>query len=75
MNKIKIDRQAGVVLVFCLVMLLLLTLLGLSGVQSASMQQRMARNARDVNLTFQATAAAIRDAEKFNQWHGTFSSG
>lgn len=64
-NKMKIDRQAGVVLVFCLVMLLLLTLLGLSGVQSTSMQQRMARNARDVNLAFQATEAAITDAERF----------
>jgi|TARA_Y100000310_G_scaffold268350_3_gene280911 type IV pilus assembly protein PilX len=65
MNQKRIDRQAGVVLVFCLVMLLLLTMLGLSGVQSTSMQERMARNARDVNLAFQATEAAIRDAEKF----------
>ncbi len=65
MNHIKIDRQSGVVLVFCLVMLLLLTMLGLSGVQSTSMQQRMARNARDVNMAFQATEAAIRDAEQF----------
>lgn len=67
MDKMKIDQQAGVVLVFCLVMLLLLTMLGLSGVQSTSMQERMARNARDVNLAFQATEAAIRDAEKYLQ--------
>jgi len=29
------------------------------------MQERMARNARDINLAFHATESAIRDAEKF----------
>ena len=65
MNTMKIDRQAGVALVFCLVMLLLLTTLGLSGVQMTSMQERMARNARDVNLAFQAAESAIKDAETY----------
>lgn len=48
-----------------LVMLLILTVLGISSVQSTSMQERMARNAMDANLAFQAAESAIRDAEVF----------
>ncbi|MFT7090568.1 MAG: type IV pilus assembly protein PilX [Candidatus Azotimanducaceae bacterium] len=46
-----------------LVMLLIITVLGLSSVQTTTLQERMARNARDTNLAFQATEAAIKDAE------------
>jgi type IV pilus assembly protein PilX len=57
------DRQGGVVLFMSLIMLLIITVLGLSSVQTTSMQERMARNSRDVNLAFQAAESAIKDAE------------
>jgi len=49
----KQKRQSGVALFISLVMLLILTVLGLSSVQTTSVQERMARNARDTNLAFQ----------------------
>ena len=56
-------RQSGVALFISLVMLLILTVLGLSSVQTTSVQERMARNARDTNLAFQAAESALKDAE------------
>jgi len=58
-------KQDGVVLFMCMVMLLLLTVLGISSVQTTSLQQRMARNANDTNLAFQAAESALRDGEDF----------
>ncbi len=46
-----------------LVMLLLLTILGISSIQTTTLQQRMARNANDANLAFQAAESALRDGE------------
>jgi len=57
------QRQSGIALFMSLVMLLIITILGLSSVQTTTLQERMARNARDTNLAFQATEAAIKDAE------------
>jgi len=63
-NRVSFNRnQSGVALIMSLVMLLIITILGLSSVQTTTLQERMARNARDTNLAFQATEAAIRDAE------------
>ena len=56
-------NQGGVVLFMCLIMLLLLTVMGISSVQTTSLQQRMARNASDTNLAFQAAESALRDGE------------
>ena len=56
-------RQSGVALFISLVMLLILTVLGLSSVQTTTLQERMARNARDTNLAFQAAESAIKEAE------------
>jgi type IV pilus assembly protein PilX len=64
-------NQSGVALFMSLVMLLIITILGLSSVQTTTLQERMARNARDTNLAFQATEAAIKDAETLVE---TFSS-
>ena len=55
--------QAGIVLFMSLVMLLLLTMLGVSSIQTTSLQLRMARNANDGNLAFQAAEVALRDGE------------
>jgi type IV pilus assembly protein PilX len=62
---IRRHRENGVVLFISLVMLLIITVLGLSSVQSTSMQERMARNARDTNLAFQSAESAIKDAEAY----------
>lgn len=55
--------QQGVALIMSLVILLILTILGVSSVQNTSLQERMARNARDSNLAFQAAESAILEAE------------
>ena len=57
------QKQEGIVLFMSLVMLLLLTILGVSSIQTTSLQQRMARNANDGNLAFQAAEVALRDGE------------
>lgn len=64
-------KQSGVVLFISLVMLLILTVLGLSSVQTTTLQERMARNARDTNLAFQAAESAVKDAERLIE---TFTS-
>ena len=56
-------QQQGMALFMSLVMLLIITVLGLSSVQTTSMQERMARNAKDTNLAFNAAESAIKDAE------------
>ena len=57
------QKQEGIVLFMSLVMLLLLTILGVSSIQTTSLQQRMARNANDGTLAFQAAEVALRDGE------------
>lgn len=59
------NRQKGIALFMSLVMLLMLTIMGISSVQTTSLQLRMARNATDSNLAFQASESALRDAEDF----------
>jgi len=56
-------RQQGVALFISLVLLLMLTIIGVSGVQSTSLEVRMARNDHDGLLAFQAAESALRDAE------------
>jgi type IV pilus assembly protein PilX len=56
-------HQSGVVLVVSLIMLLLLTLIGTSGMQTTSLEEKMASNIRDRNLAFQAAESALSAAE------------
>ena len=56
-------RQHGTVLVIGLILLLLMTLIGVTAIQTTSLDERMAGNARDRNLAFQAAEAALRGAE------------
>lgn len=55
--------QSGVVLVVSLIMLLLLTLVGVTGMQTTSLEEKMAGNMRDKNLAFQAAESALKEAE------------
>ena len=63
-NKRLGQRETGVALVMTLTILLILTILGVSSIQTTTMGERMARNARDVNIAFQGAEAAIADAEE-----------
>lgn len=56
-------NQSGVVLIISLVILLLLTLLGLTGMQTTSLEEKMANNMRDKNIAFQAAEAALKIGE------------
>ncbi|MBK1672715.1 hypothetical protein CKO35_05250 [Ectothiorhodospira shaposhnikovii] len=55
--------QTGSALVIALVFLLLLTLIGVTAMQGTTLQERMAGNARDRNLSFQGAEAALRECE------------
>jgi type IV pilus assembly protein PilX len=57
-------RQRGAVLVTSMLLLLVLTIIGVTVMQMSRMQERMAGNARDVNLAFQAAEGALRNAER-----------
>jgi type IV pilus assembly protein PilX len=57
-------KQSGAVLVVSLIMLLLLTLIGVAGTQVSGLEEKMANNSRDQNLSFQAAEAALRAAEE-----------
>lgn len=52
-------QQQGMVLVISLVMLLLMTLLAISASTSSSLQERMANNAQETNIAFQAAESAL----------------
>lgn len=52
--------QRGAVLIVSLIFLLLLTLIGTTAMRSTTLQERMAGNTRDINLSFQAAEAALR---------------
>lgn len=55
--------QRGSALIISLVMLVVLTLLGISGIQSSTLEIRMAANAEDRNRAFQAAEYALKIAE------------
>lgn len=65
-NKINlVNKQSGVVLVVGMIMLLLLTLIGLTGTHATSLEEKMAGNAQDQVIAFQAAEATLLEAEKF----------
>lgn len=57
--------QRGAVLVVCLLVLLMMTLIGVTGMQSTSLEEKMAGNTRDRNLAFQAAESALRAGQNF----------
>lgn len=56
------DRQQGAVLVISLMILIVLTLIGLTGMQTTTMEERMAGNMRDRFVAFHASELARSDA-------------
>ncbi|MDI9246784.1 PilX N-terminal domain-containing pilus assembly protein [Marinobacter sp. CHS3-4] len=56
-------KQQGASLIIALVMLVLISILAIGGMQGSILQERMASNAHDGAISFQATEAALRQAE------------
>ncbi|MBL3826249.1 MULTISPECIES: pilus assembly PilX family protein [Marinobacter] len=56
-------RERGATLIVALVMLLLISLLAVGGMQGSIMQERMASNAHDGSISFQAAETALRQGE------------
>lgn len=52
--------QRGAVLIVSLIFLLLLTLIGTTAMRTTTLQERMAGNTRDTNLSLQAAEAGLR---------------
>ncbi|MBK1640452.1 hypothetical protein CKO12_00855 [Chromatium okenii] len=63
MNKRK--SQTGMVLVIGLIFLLLMTVMSIAAMQTGGLDERMASNANDHNIAFQAAEVALRRAENF----------
>lgn len=59
------SRQGGSALIISLVLLVALTLIGITAMNTTLLQEKMSRNALDMNLSFQAAEAAIREGEEF----------
>jgi len=58
------QNQRGVTLIVALIFLAVLTLLGVTAAQLMGQEERMAGNARNRDLAFQAAEAALNAAEK-----------
>lgn len=66
MNKsLNYSREIGAALITSLIFLTVLTILGMSTLGTALLESRMAGNARDRNIAFQAAEMALRDAELY----------
>ena len=58
-------KQTGAVLFVSLIMLLIMTLLGISGMQTTILEEKMAGNFKDRNMSLQAGESALREAEEY----------
>lgn len=56
-------RQTGAALITGLIFLVMLTLIAITAMQSTTLEERMAGNARSRDLAFQGAEAAVRAAE------------
>lgn len=67
------NKQQGIVLVICLVLLLVTTLLGVTAMSTTSLEERMTQNERDRQTAFQAAEAALREGERYVSSQATSS--
>lgn len=63
LSKAPMKKERGATLIVALVMLLLISLLAVGGMESSILQERMASNAHDGSIAFQASEAALRQGE------------
>lgn len=57
--------QTGAALVVSLLILLIMTIVGVSSMQTTTLEERMAGNMRDQNLSFQSAEAALIEGENY----------
>lgn len=57
------SRQRGAALFIGLIFLLLITMIGVIAIQTSTLEERMAGNARDINVATQAAEMALRAGE------------
>jgi type IV pilus assembly protein PilX len=57
--------QRGAALITALLLLVVLTILGMSVMQMSRVQEKMAGNTRDINVSFESAEGALRNAEAF----------
>lgn len=65
MRRRRASRHRGAVLVVGLIFLVLLTLIGVTAFNVATQEERMASNARDRMVAFEAAERALRDCEQY----------
>ena len=65
MKALNIKQQQGAVLAVSLIMLLLLTMVGITGMQTTSLEEKMAGNTNNLNLSFESSETALRIGETF----------
>jgi len=58
-------QQHGAALIVSLIVLLLMTIIGINSIKTTTLEERMAGNLRDQNLSFQSAEAAIVEGENF----------
>ncbi len=63
----QVRQQHGAVLIISMIILLLLTILGVTSMRTTQLEERMAGNARDRHVAFEAAEAALVSAETFVQ--------
>jgi len=72
-------KQRGAVLIFCLVFLLVLTMMGVTSMESAVLEERMAGNMQDFNAAFQAAESSLQTGENWLlgeiDWPATSTDG
>ena len=56
-------RQQGAALIIALILLVIMTLLGLSSMRTITLEEKMSGQTYDRSVSFQATEAALREAE------------
>lgn len=59
-------RQKGVVLIISLLILVIITIIGIGSMQSTIVEEKMATNANDQNIAFQAAETALRYTEEIS---------
>ncbi|MGH8579231.1 MAG: pilus assembly PilX family protein [Gammaproteobacteria bacterium] len=64
-QSVSLNTQSGAVLFVSLIMLLVLTVIAVTGMQTTTLEEKMAGNLRDQTLAFQAAEAALRAGESW----------
>ncbi len=62
-GKFHASHQRGAVLIVSLFILLIMTLVGVTSMSTTSLEEKMAGNMRDKNISLQATEASLEDGE------------